>query len=195
MGILIENLTKSFKEHTLFSNFSCEFPERGLVKVGGVSGAGKTTLLRMISGLDTDYSGNISGVGTVSYLFQEYRLFPWLSALDNVVVADFEKHDLDGRDSSIVLLRRLGFSDESMLLKPSKLSGGMKQRVSLARALLRDSDVLLLDEPTKELDPALVRTVGELIAEAAKSRLVLLVSHDNSLNTLDFKFEITVSQE
>lgn len=192
MGILIESLTKRFGDKTVIADLTCSLPDKGIVKVIGDSGAGKTTLMRMISGLDTDYSGSISGVGVVSYLFQEHRLFPWLSAVDNVTVAAFTTPDAENKTAAEKMLMRLGLSTEEIALKPSKLSGGMKQRVSIARALLKNSDVIILDEPTKELDATLVGTVKDLISEAAESRLVLLVSHDSSLDDLDFVFRIKV---
>lgn len=192
MGILIENLTKRFGEKTVISELTCSLPDKGIVKVCGSSGAGKTTLMRMISGLDTDYSGCISGCGTVSYLFQEHRLFPWLSAVDNVAVAAFAVADQEAKAIAEKMLMRLGFSAEEAALKPSKLSGGMKQRVSIARALLKKSDIIILDEPTKELDTALVDTVKGLILEAAESRLVLLVSHDSTLDDIDFAYEVQI---
>ena len=77
------------------------------------------------------------------------------------------------------MLKRLGFSDEDMRLLPSELSGGMRMRVSLARAFLKDTPILLLDEPTKELDPQNANIVRQIISEIAVSRLVILVSHDD----------------
>lgn len=192
MGILINSLCKSFGDKSVISYLTCELPDVGLVKVSGVSGAGKTTLLRILSGLDREYTGSITGVGSVSYLFQEHRLFPWLSALDNVLVAAFEKNDPESKAASEDMLIKLGFSEGDMSLKPSKLSGGMKQRVAIARALLRSADVLILDEPTKELDAALVDTVSRLIEHEAKLRPVILVSHDSTLDALEYTYEINV---
>ena len=192
MGISIKNLSKAFGENTVLSNLNAELPTSGLARIVGSSGSGKTTLLRIIAGLDTDYTGSIEGVGTISFMFQEHRLFPWLNALDNVTVASFEDNSEENRESAAKMLRVLGFSDDSMRLKPSQLSGGMKQRVSLARALLRKSDVLILDEPSKELDRELVAVVASLIKEHAAGRLVLLVSHDSELDELIADCEIAV---
>ena len=92
MNLSINNVSKSFDKKILFDNFSLVLPEKGVFVLSGESGVGKTTLLRMISGLDTDFSGEISGGGikNCSVAFQEYRLFPTLSALDNLVFARFQ---------------------------------------------------------------------------------------------------------
>ena len=91
----IKNLSKSFDDKILFKNFSYSFSDRGIYAVVGESGIGKTTLLRMIAGLDKDYDGEIigGGIGKVSFAFQEYRLFPWLSAIDNVIFAISDRKD------------------------------------------------------------------------------------------------------
>lgn len=179
MGISILNLTKAFDEKVIFDKLSHVFPTAGVALISGKSGCGKTTLLRIISGIDKIYSGSIVVNGRVSFAFQEYRLLPWLSAVDNVTVAAFESATSEARSAAQDTLRRLGFSERDMHLYPSELSGGMKQRVSLARAFLADSEILILDEPTKELDKDLAKTVYSMISEASVDRLVLLVTHEN----------------
>ena len=181
MSLKIKNLTKSFGKKVIFSDFSYDFGDKGVYVLRGESGIGKTTLLRMIAGLDKNFSGEIvgGGIGNVSFAFQEYRLFPELSALDNVMIASVDNSDAD-RLEAVSLLSKLGFSTEDTSLFPSELSGGMKQRVSLARALLKKAPVLLLDEPTKELDPALCERVCEMIRKCAEERTVLLVTHKDS---------------
>jgi len=179
MSLSIQNLYKSFGDKNIFSDFSYEFSDKGIYALRGESGIGKTTLLRMISGLDNDYYGSILGGGAsnVSFAFQEYRLFSNLNAIENVMIASKDESPNDLLYAKH-LLERLGFSENDMELFPAELSGGMKQRVSLARAFLKKSPILLLDEPTKELDKELVDTVLELIRAEGKKRLVVLVSHD-----------------
>lgn len=177
MSLKIVNLSKKFGKKTIFDGFSYEFSDFGIYAITGESGRGKTTLLRLIAGLDKKLDGEILGGGfqNVSVSFQEYRLFPQLSVIENVTevsgvsVSEAEK-----------LLLRLGFSAEDLKLLPGELSGGMKQRVSLARAFLKKSPILLLDEPTKELDEALKRVLYSIINEESKSRLVVFVSHNQA---------------
>ena len=177
MSLSVKDLKKSFGEKQIFNGFRYEFSEKGIYAICGESGAGKTTLLRIISGLDTDYTGSVSGGGfkNVSFAFQEYRLFPALTALENAVVPIGDGES--AKKNATLLLLRLGFSEDDLGKLPSELSGGMKQRISLARAILKKSPVLLLDEPTKELDSALRETVYGILAEESKRRLVILVTH------------------
>lgn len=177
LRIFIEN--KSFDKRKIFENFSLELPDKGVFLLSGESGVGKTTLLRMISGLDTKFSGEISGGGVknCSIAFQEYRLFPELSALDNVILANYDKKTDENEKEAKEMLISLGFNEEDLNLHPAELSGGMKQRVSLARAFLRKAPILLLDEPTKELDEENAKKVLSRIKIEAEQRLVLAVSH------------------
>ena len=185
MSLVIKNLTKRFDSKQLFSDFSYSFEDTGIYALVGESGIGKTTLLRMIGGLDTDYSGEIifDGKRRVSMAFQEHRLFPTLSALDNVVLAISNGKDEAVYEKSRKMLVALGFSEADMCLTPDALSGGMRQRVSVARALLYKADILLLDEPTKELDEENRGRLLSLIKSEGESRLVIIVSHDQ--NDLD----------
>ena len=175
----IKNLSKSFDCKILFEGFSYSFSDTDSYAIVGESGIGKTTLLRMIAGLDNDYTGEIVGGGTqkVSFAFQEYRLFPWLSAIDNVIFAISNRKDEAVRKKAYDMLLTLGLREGDMKLTPSELSGGMKQRVSIARAMLFDRPILLLDEPTKELDRGNSDIVRSLILEESKRRLVILVTH------------------
>ena len=178
MRLSINNLSKSFDGRVIFNSFSYSFSEKGLYIIEGDSGIGKTTLLRMISGLDTAFSGEISGGGikNVSYAFQEHRLFPNLNLIDNLTVI-FPKPTPELTESARRLLSRFKFSEKDMKLYPSELSGGMRQRASIARALLKNAPVLLLDEPFKELDSSLVDEVIDVVNEESQKRLVILVTH------------------
>ena len=179
MPLTLIDLSKSFGEKHLFSNLSYTFSETGVYAILGESGAGKTTLLRMICSLDENYSGKIIGGGAKnsSFVFQEYRLFDSLTAIENVVMPNGRLNDPNLNSAAFSLLAELGFSKEDMKLRPSKLSGGMKQRVSFARGVLRRSPILILDEPTKELDEETKSKMLAIIEREAKIRLVIIVSH------------------
>lgn len=187
MILSIKNLTKSFGKKTLFRDLTYFFEDTGIYAVTGESGTGKTTLLRIIAGLDKDFSGTVIGGGSenVSYCFQEHRLFPSLSALHNLTKVSFREENEENQALAKNLLKRLGFTEADMLLHPKELSGGMRQRVAFARAVLKKSRILILDEATKELDPGLRDTVLEIIAEEAKDRLVIFVTHkSDEIDTL-----------
>ncbi|MBQ2719567.1 MAG: ABC transporter ATP-binding protein [Clostridia bacterium] len=177
----LQNLSKRFGEKLLFSDLSYDFPEAGLYLLIGASGRGKTTLLRMIAGLDTDFQGRILGGGSdaVAMVFQEHRLFPALTALDNVAeVLRAEGCDRrTARHRATEALLAVGYPEEALAKRPAILSGGMRQRVSLARALASGRGILLLDEPEKDLDTELRHRLHTLLAKEAKRRLVLLVTH------------------
>ena len=182
MALIFNDISKRFGEKTLFSHLSLEFEEKGLYSLIGASGSGKTTLLRMIAGLDNDYSGSIEGGGieNVSIMFQEYRLFPTLTAYENAIIPNGDKNDPSLQSYAIDLFKTLGFNESEMQLHPDQLSGGMKQRVSFIRAILRDKPILLLDEPTKELNESVRNEMTQIILSESKKRTVILVSHNEN---------------
>ena len=180
MSLVLKDITKSYGERRVLDGFSYKFNDKGVYVLRGESGAGKTTLMRIIAGLENDFSGKLKGRPlTCAVAFQEYRLFPTLSALDNVVTlaGGTRRESINVRVDAARLLTELGFSEREMQLKPSELSGGMKQRVSIARALLASARVVLLDEPTKELDPNLCEKVNSIIRAEAQSRLIIVITH------------------
>jgi len=144
----------------------------------------------MISGLDNDYVGVIEKSSPeVSVCFQEYRLFNNLTALENVTEVSFKK--ATDQDVSHVksLFKRLNLNENDMLLHPTELSGGMKQRVAFIRAVAKKSPILILDEPTKEVDPENSAIMRQIINEESKKRLIIMVTH----NTEDISdFEATI---
>lgn len=141
----------------------------------GPSGCGKTTVLRAIADLQTLKNGSIShDFQRLAFLFQEPRLLPWRNALENVAIVAPE------RQAEIApLLQRLGFSASDFAKYPHELSGGMRQRIALARALIIEPDLLLMDEPFSALDHQLRRQLQQLIAEKIGAGMaVCLVTHD-----------------
>ena len=174
----ITNLSKSFDDKCVVDEFSFVFPETGIVSITGVSGKGKTTLLNIIAGLVKQDSGDVeNSYSSLSYSFQEDRLFPWLSVRKNIEIILDKVADKEQIVSE--WLEKIELSDFADYL-PEKISGGMKQRVSLARALAYPSELVLLDEPFKGLDESLHQRMYELVEAEAKNRLIIMVTHDKS---------------
>lgn len=171
MNIEITNLTKKYGAKTVFENYSNALEINGILLVKGSSGCGKTTLMKMIAGLE-DYNGEISvPTDRISFMFQEDRLIPFISVLKNVTaVSDSE--------TAKKILRKLGLEKE-FDSPPLSLSGGMRRRASLARALSYPSDLVILDEPFKGLDDALRQTIIEIIKEESKLRDFIIVTHES----------------
>ena len=162
----IENLSFSYGDRQIFRNFSADTGS-GIICVMGPSGCGKTTLLHIMAGLVKADAGTISDFPeSRSLMFQEDRLLPWLDARCNVALVLDQKDD---GDISGRLLEQLGI-DPSMPI--GKMSGGMKRRVALARALAFGSDALLLDEPFKGLDEDLMKKCAALIRGTGKPAVV-----------------------
>lgn len=176
MPLVINCLHKAFEKKLIFDNFSYTFDQTGIYVLTGDSGKGKTTLLRMIAGLDKEYTGEIQAE-KAAYAFQEYRLFPVLNALENITNILWKKPTDIEIQAAKSLLCSLGFTEKDMLLYPQALSGGMKQRVSLCRALLSKKSILLLDEPFKELDSSLREQLRKILAEESKHRLIIVTAH------------------
>ena len=185
-----DNKKKEKMRTQVFDNLSLEIPDNGITAVVAPSGVGKTTLLKLIAGLLSPDSGKIkttSGEGMrVADVFQEQRLLPWYSAFENVKVVTKRP---DGEIKAF--LSKLGITDELQKKRPSELSGGQRQRVCLSRALLFDSDILLLDEPFTGLDDKNREIVQQEIKEYARKKPVVLVSHvEEDLEIADKKIEL-----
>ena len=162
---------------TLVEDLSVTVAPGQTLAVTGASGAGKTTLLRAISGLSDTDAGSISRpTGRLSQVFQEPRLVPWYSAHRNIsLVVGGPTPDL----TAVQWLERVGLASAGHL-PPARLSGGMRQRVSIARALSTDPSLLLVDEPFSALDRPLAKALrADLIALLADQDVITVwVTHD-----------------
>lgn len=179
MEIKLENINKSFGDKHVLENLSMTFNE-GITCVMGASGRGKTTLANLIAGLIEPDSGTISGPNElkVSYVFQEDRLLDWETALSNVLFVTNPAKDY--KEKARQLLMQADLTD-SIDKKVSKLSGGMKRRVCLCRALIANYDVLILDEPFKGLDEGLKPKIMAMVKEHVKeNKIVICITHDHS---------------
>jgi putative hydroxymethylpyrimidine transport system ATP-binding protein len=151
----------------------------------GPSGVGKSTVLRLIAGLPTgaDFAGEIAAgdgrplEGRVAYMAQSDLLFPWLDLLGNVVLGARLRGERPDLDRARDLVARVGLAAH-LGKRPRTLSGGERQRVALARTLMEDRPVILLDEPFSALDARTRAEMQELAAELLDGRTVLLVTHD-----------------
>ena len=199
----LSNITKTYITGDLrqqaLDGISVCFRKNEFVSVLGQSGSGKTTLLNIIGGLDQYTSGDliINGKSTreyndadwdtyrnhsVGFVFQSYNLIPHQSVLANVELALTLSgvSKAERRRRAVEALRAVGLEDH-IYKKPNQMSGGQMQRVSIARALINNPDILLADEPTGALDSETSIQVMELLKEIAKDRLVIMVTHNPDL--------------
>ncbi len=176
--ISFEKVAKSYEGHLLFKNLSFTVYPGEHIAILAESGAGKTTLLRMISGLESPDEGRVFGVGkdSVAYMFQEPRLIDSITALENVAIASTEKKAL-AQEKAAALLSGLGLSD-ALEKYPAELSGGMKQRVSLARTFMVDRPIFLLDEPFSALDPETREQAKLFVKGQLHDKTLFLVTHN-----------------
>lgn len=193
MGILIKqnNISKTFKDFRghnfkVLKDISLEITEGEFFVFLGPSGCGKSTLLRIMSGLEKNFTGsqeylNNLKKGDFGFVFQQFALLPWLTVEENIslgIVADGEMTE-DKKNKVEELIKSLGlekFKNEH----PKELSGGMKQRVGIARALAVDPKVIFLDEPFSALDSFTAKILREELLSIWKERkmTVIMVTHN-----------------
>ena len=176
MEIRISELYKSFNGKPVLSGFSDVFPEGKTTAVMGPSGCGKTTLLNILWGFVKPESGAVTGLpGRITAVFQEDRLCESFNAVTNVQLACTD--NAPSRETVCGHLTALGLGDS--LQKPvSALSGGMRRRVAIARAVLAGGELIVMDEPFKGLDEDTKAAVMDYVRRETAGRTVILVTHD-----------------
>ena len=195
--IKLTNITKKYGKRAIFSDFSYDFPEKGMVCLVGSSGSGKSTLLNMISGVDNAYEGEITIDGTnlkklsqngaanyriqnIGYVFQNFSLLNLDTAFNNVLLPLESSY----KTKKFIQKKRVEDALDLVGLKHlskqriNKMSGGEKQRVAIARAIINDPKVILCDEPTGALDEKNAKEVFQLLKIVSQSTLVIVATHD-----------------
>ncbi|WP_424931262.1 ABC transporter ATP-binding protein [Amaricoccus macauensis] len=192
MAILeLKNASKSFGDSSVLKNISLSVEDGEFVAILGFSGTGKTTLMSLLAGLETPSQGSAHHKGkpitqpdpSRALIFQSYALMPWLSAAKNVGLAVDAVHSkMSGKDKAALVdkyMAMVGLS-HAKDRKPSELSGGMRQRVSVARALAMEPEVLLMDEPLSALDALTRANLADEIERIweAQRRTVVMITND-----------------
>ena len=192
--ITTKNLSMQFKNEAVIHYKDLTFETGKSYILLGASGCGKSTLLNMIAGVLTPTAGEIYlddvqvsslsqhqkdklRIHRIGYIYQDFKLIPDMSVLDNIRILNIEGIDTSKAES---LLETLGIGDKKNK-KIRNLSGGEKQRVAVVRALVKDPDIILADEPTGNLNFKIGEQVVEELCRAAKGKTLIVVSHDERL--------------
>ncbi|MCD3349475.1 ATP-binding cassette domain-containing protein [Clostridium botulinum D/C] len=180
-GVKLANIHKKYGKYEVLKNLNIIFEKNTINVILGPSGCGKTTLLNIISGIEKQNSGEVLLIGDkISYIFQEDRLISWLNVYDNIAFVLKSTINKNHIDNIIMKYLKLVKLEEYKYKFPSELSGGMKRRVSIARALAYKSEILLMDEPFKGLDSELKKDIIRKFLKTWKEdkETVILVTHD-----------------
>ncbi|MCG7587981.1 ABC transporter ATP-binding protein [Photobacterium sp. OFAV2-7] len=182
------SLTYKDANDALFIDLNLTLPAGEWTCLLGKSGCGKTTLLRQLAGLNEDrvnWHGSLATSDNkplferIAYMAQQDLLLPWLSVMDNVCLSHRfgSSPSPQDQDKAVRLLQAVGLETYATAM-PDQLSGGMRQRVALARTLMQDKPLVLMDEPFSALDAVTRHKLQTLSAELLKDRTVLLITHD-----------------
>lgn len=183
MHIEIRNLCLTFCEQVLFQHFNFQLKKGSWTSLLGASGVGKSTLLRIIAGLESEaiQAGEISFDPNthIAWLAQTDSLYPWLSIIDNVQLQAHlsGQKSAESQEKAISLLEQVGLG-EHLHKRCYQLSGGQRQRVALARTLMQEANLILMDEPFSALDAVTRHQLQALAVELLRDKTVLLITHD-----------------
>jgi NitT/TauT family transport system ATP-binding protein len=172
-----DNICKSFNGKVILDNFCLKLPDTGVVALMSSSGSGKTTLTRIIVGLEkADRGSIICDKKKFSMVFQEDRLIPGVTALENVM--SVLSNGDEEKEVAMYWLDKMGIKASSHLL-PKELSGGMRRRLAIARAMAYGGDLIVLDEPFAGLDEHTKKAIyPHIFDKSEKNRLTILITHD-----------------
>ena len=173
--IRVDNVSKSYGDKHVLSNVSCEFEDGKIYCIMGESGVGKTTLIRLIMGLEKPDEGYISSSKQFAAAFQEDRLLEDRDAVDNVMFV-LKNGGSKSREQTEQYLSEL-LPEDRLHIRVASLSGGMRRRVAVARAMLSDRNTIILDEPFTGLDDETKKTVINFIKKWQNNRTVIVVTH------------------
>ena len=194
--IQLNNLVVGY-DKPLLNPITTTFEDNKVYGILGKSGCGKSTLLRTIAGLNKQMSGSIvKNDASVPYMMhQRYTNFDWLSCLDNVLIAERKrKGRRELKDEAVEVLKKVGLGDY-LDRYPTELSGGMQQRLALARVLFAKPKLLLMDEPLSALDDATRERMQQLILDCHKEtqNTILMVTHsvDEAIKMCDHIINLT----
>ena len=192
--IKVKNVSKHFANETAIDYSDITFEKGKSYMLLGASGCGKSTLLNMIAGILSPESGSIEIAGEdmtkksqkekdkfriqkLGYIFQDFKLIPEMTVMDNIAILRLEKVDISDTDK---ILDALGILDKKNK-KVKHLSGGEKQRVAIARAIVKKPEIILADEPTGNLNFAIGEAVIKQLIEVSKGKTLIAVTHDERL--------------
>jgi len=178
-AIKIRDLSVRFEETIVFERLNLDIPTQAATCLMGRSGCGKSTLLQVLMGLVKPMNGSITGVAdkTVSVVFQENRLCGHLSVMRNILLPVRETAESNNRAQ--MLLTAVGLDENVWKQKAHELSGGMKRRTAIVRALMPEANLYLLDEPVKELDEENQENVINLILKVTAGKTLIVATHES----------------
>lgn len=186
MSVELINIDVSFNSKVILDHLNLHFDNNKVTCLFGISGCGKTTILNLIANLIEPHNGKVCGTQGLktAYVFQDDRLIPNISILENILAVCKNKESQVEKAKG--LLSEMGLSSDYNK-KPFEMSGGMNKRVNIARAIMYNADILLLDEPFAALDDTTKSNIMDIIKRECKDKIIALVTHskDEALKMSD----------